>query len=199
MYQHLKDAIITGQIAAGQRLQEREIAKTFNVSATPVREAFRRLSAENFVTINLRKEIMVVEIDEQKGKEMFLVFSNLDLLASQLAGDKITPRDITYLTEQTEKLKTHYKSGKIEAYMKQDLTIHRRIWELSGNSFLYKLLLDLSEKYAFYCNNIITRAANPTSYLLVEDHENLIKAIIQKDTPKIGTILHSHWGKRLFD
>lgn len=199
LYEHLKEAIITGQLAAGQRLQEREIARKFNVSATPVREAFRRLSAENFLTINLRREIMVVEIDEKKAKEMFLVFSHLDLLASRLAVEKIREKNIQRLEALTEKLKGFYQEGKIEEYMKMDLHIHRQIWELSGNSFLTQTLLDLSEKYAFYCNNIISQSDDPASYLLVEDHQNLISAILQRDSEKLETILKSHWGKNLFE
>ncbi|MFW6160079.1 MAG: GntR family transcriptional regulator, partial [Acidobacteriota bacterium] len=46
VYQYLKKAIIRGELKSRQRLQEKEFAKLFNVSTTPVREAFFCLAAE---------------------------------------------------------------------------------------------------------------------------------------------------------
>ena len=51
VYNNLRIGIINNEFKAGQRIYEKEVAKSFGVSTTPVREAFLRLSAEGFITI----------------------------------------------------------------------------------------------------------------------------------------------------
>lgn len=59
IYRHLKSAIIQGELRPNQMLQEKEITELFSASTTPVREAFQRLSAEKYIIINARRDVMV--------------------------------------------------------------------------------------------------------------------------------------------
>lgn len=66
IYSNLKNAILNGNLVAGQQLKQSNIAKENNVSAIPVREAFKMLSADGLVEIIERKGTIVrtVSIDE---------------------------------------------------------------------------------------------------------------------------------------
>lgn len=197
LYSYLKEEILTGEIRSGQRLQERIIAEKYKVSVTPVREAFRRLSSEKLLTINARKEVMVEEVNKDKIKELFEVISPLDLVASKKALNNLDQKTIDRLCQMTEKLVGFHKNNKVKEYMKLDLIIHKTIWQASKNNFLSGYLIELGEKYAFFCNNIIANTQNPTLYLLIDDHLKLIKAIKERDYKKMRTILSLHWLKGL--
>ena len=99
----------------------------------------------------------------------------------------------------TEKLQKYHQENKIKDYMKLDLVIHETIWEACGNEFLSRNLIQLGEKYAFYCNNFISNSENPSSFLLIEDHIRLINAIKEKDGNTLKQILSLHWGKGLIE
>lgn len=200
LYVYLKDAILTGDIKSGSRISERDIAQKFDVSVTPVREAFRRLAAEKFITINARTEVVVIEVTKEKIRELFEVITSLDLFASGKAIKNLTPRELEELSSMTKKLHGHHKANKIKEYMKLDLSIHEKIWNACGNTFLANLLTELGERYAFYCNNFITSSPDPPSYLLIEDHLNIIDILLdQKDEKKLEKVLTLHWGKGLIE
>jgi len=197
LYGYLKEEILTGEIRSGQRLQERAIAEKYQVSVTPVREAFRRLSAEKLLTINARREVIVEVVSRQKIHDLYEVISPLDMLACRKALKRLTEQGIRQLVQMTDKLAGYHRQNRIREYMKMDLLIHETIWRASGNQFLSAYLVELGEKYAFFCNNIIAHSQNPVDYLLVEDHLQLVKAIEGRDPRRLKNILSLHWLKGL--
>jgi DNA-binding GntR family transcriptional regulator len=199
LYGYLKEAILTGEVKSGQRLQERVIAKEYSVSVTPVREAFRRLSAEKLLMINARKEVMVEDVTNLKIKELFEVISPLDLIACKKAVHNLDNNKISSLRDMTLELKSYHDKKMIREYMKLDLIIHETIWKECDNKFLSTYLIELGEKYAFFCNNIIAKAENPSSYLLIDDHLFLLEAIENKNLKAMESILSLHWGKGLIE
>lgn len=200
LYAYLKEAILTGEIKSGSRMSEREIAQKFNVSVTPVREAFRRLSAEKFITINARTEVMVDNVTREKIRELFEIITNLDLFASKKAVKNLSSSELGELESMTKKLHDFHRAKKIKEYMKLDIAIHEKIWNACGNHSLANLLNELGERYAFYCNNFISSSSDPPSFLLIEDHLNIMDVILnQKDEKKLEKILKVHWGKGLID
>jgi DNA-binding GntR family transcriptional regulator len=75
------------------------------------------------------------------------------------------------------------------------MQLHMSIWKHCKNDTLLSLLKNLNEKYAFVCNNIIAKSANPISYLLIQDHLDLITELEAKNLPAIKQLIASHWGK----
>lgn len=63
---YLKNAILRGELKAGDRLVERSIAEKLNISRTPVREALFRLESQRFVSTVPRKGVVVNEISKDE-------------------------------------------------------------------------------------------------------------------------------------
>src|SRR5580704_17973876 len=61
----IRELIITGELAAGGQLRQRELAQRFGVSQTPVREAMRRLESEGLVVGDTHRGFTVVELDDR--------------------------------------------------------------------------------------------------------------------------------------
>ncbi len=195
IFNYLKKSIIEGKLKPNQRIQEKEIARLFNVSTTPTREAFQRLSAEKYLTINARKEVCVASVSAEEIKDLFEVVRVLDAFAAKKALGNLSPKDIEDLNEMTKNMGNWYKQKRIRPYVKQNLKIHFRIWKKCGNDFLYQSLVNLGEKFTFYSNRIFAIIDNPSflekSY---RDHLELMKAIEKRDAGKVEEILLSHWG-----
>ena len=194
IYQYIKQAILSGDLRAKQRILEREIANLYNVSQTPVREAIRRLSGEKYLIINARKEIIVAGASWKEVQELYEVVGLLDFPAVTKAMENITDKDIEDLRKMTRELKNFMDMRKSDSYLDLTLEIHDKIWSLCGNKFLYETLCHLIEKISFFCKQGISpypeEAALQRSF---EDHNNLLKAILNKDTKKLRDIITRHW------
>jgi len=200
IYKYLKNAIIEGKLKPNQRLQEKEIAELFRVSTTPIREAFQRLSAEKYIIISARKEVIVASATLEEIKELFEVVRVLDAFATKKSLKNLTNNDITELKKITEKLDNFYKQKKIQAYVKENLRVHDKLWKACGNKFLYQSLVNLSEKYTFYANQVFfltDKSTDNTSFLdkSHKDHIDLMKAIEKKDGYRVEKLLLYHWGR----
>ena len=200
IYKYLKNAIIERELKPNQRLQEKEIAELFRVSTIPIREAFQRLSAEKYIIISARKKVIVASTTMEEIKELFEVVRVLDAFATKKSLKNLTDNDITELKKMTEKLDNFYKQKKIQAYVKENLRIHDKLWKACGNKFLYQSLVNLIEKYTFYANQVFfltDKSTDNPSYFNKshKDHIDLMKAIEKKDGYRVEKLLLSHWGK----
>ena len=200
IYKYLKEAIISGEIKPEQRIQEKEIAGLFNISTTPVREAFRRLSAEKFLTIDARREVIVTPTSMGEIRELFEVVTILDLFATKKALNNLSPEMVGQLKQMTQELGETYQQKQILPYVKKNLEIHFKIWEHCRNKFLQQTLIDYGEKFAFYSNQFFLLLPDPDAYFekSYNDHLRLIRAIENKDETQVENILVSHWGKGFF-
>jgi len=198
IYQFVKKEIINGNFNPKQRMQEKQIAERFGVSTTPVREAFQRLSAEGFLQITARREVIVAGATLEEIKNFFKVVGVLDSYATKEIIHKLCDEDIEELKKITDKLAEYYRNGKVNVYFKENLKFHNTLWKKCDNKFLYQSLANLAEKSAFYANQL---AIHTPSYLdsSYKDHVDLIKAIEKKDNNEVERILIYHWGGSFFD
>ena len=99
IYETLKNAIIRGEIEPSQRLFEMEVAKIFNASRTPVREAFRRLEQDGAAERLAQGGIRVPQLDEQTIQDLFNLRAILEVHAIELASARISAEEIAYLKQ----------------------------------------------------------------------------------------------------
>lgn len=84
--EHVRERIATGDLAAGERINESELAATLDVSRTPLREALSRLAAEGLVSVRARRGFFVQALPPVRVRELYQVRAILDPAALELAG-----------------------------------------------------------------------------------------------------------------
>src|SRR3954447_22937229 len=90
----IRDAILTGTLRPGEKVAEPELAERFGISRTPIREAFRQLESEGYLTVIPRKGAVVVSFSEKDIEEFYAIKSILEGYAAKRACDKMTDREI---------------------------------------------------------------------------------------------------------
>ena len=90
IYRILREAILNGQLKPGERLVQEELAKSFNVSRMPVREAVTQLAADGFVTIEPHKGAIVKEFSVHEIEELYFLRSKFEPLAAAESLHKLT-------------------------------------------------------------------------------------------------------------
>ncbi len=86
--EELRIAILSGEFEPGRRLLETDLAKHFNVSPTPIREAMRRLEAEGLLSSEPHRGVQVAEANIDETRELYLIRMALEDLAIRLAWER---------------------------------------------------------------------------------------------------------------
>ena len=196
IYEHLKESILSKELEPNQRINEQEIADSFEVSRTPIREAVVRLAAEGFVDIVSHREALVKEVSYKELKEVFQVIGVLDRLAAHLIVDKIDSHELTKLEKLTSKMERHFIMREVEKFLDLNYSIHERLWDYltDKNMFLQKELRFCVNKLKM-CYYPLNRAFEDPKILRksMTSHKEIMEAIKEKNTAKLETIIFDHW------
>src|SRR5271170_2982029 len=101
----IRELIITGELAAGQQLRQRDLAQRFGVSQTPVREAMRRLESEGLVIGDTHRGFTVVMPDDGPVEENFQIRAALESLGASLAARKIDEAGLARLQQLNDRMR----------------------------------------------------------------------------------------------
>lgn len=198
IYNCLKKAIIENKIEPNQKINEKEIADSFKVSRTPVREALVRLEAEGFTKITSHRDVVVKEVSYAELAEIFQVIGILDCLAVSLVVDKIDPKEFIKVEKMTIKLEHYYSQKEIEKFIDMNYAIHSRIWDNLTNSYLQKSLRHCLA-HIKRCNYALSSAFNKKEILdaSMRAHKKISAALNKKDKEKLKHIIQEHWNPPL--
>ena len=125
----LREMITRGELPPGKLLRQRDLAKLFNVSPTPVREALRRLESEGLVGSELHRGSHVAEIDVDEQEENYLILAELEALATKLAVEKMTPRDLHEVQACEQAFAQVAEDRSVEPTADLNREFHFRIYE----------------------------------------------------------------------
>jgi DNA-binding GntR family transcriptional regulator len=128
----LRDAISDGEFPPGAPLRETALAKDFGVSATPVREALRRLEREGLVTSRSHHGTIVAEMTPATMAQLYELHETLEAHAVRRATEQ-GPHDLSRLHEFVHRMDDHLAPGDQARFNQLDLRFHRTLNELGGN------------------------------------------------------------------
>src|SRR5437660_7716145 len=96
-YAVLREAIVTNTLKPGTRLRADDLAKKLGVSKTPVREALRKLQAEDLITVSSGNALTVKSITEEQLFEIYYTREALEGMAARLAAENAGPMELAKL------------------------------------------------------------------------------------------------------
>jgi DNA-binding GntR family transcriptional regulator len=134
----IRQLIITGELAAGGQLRQRDLAQRFGVSQTPVREALRRLESEGLVVGDAHRGFTVVEPDDGPVEENFQIRAALESLGASLAARKIDSGGIEALRDLNEAMRALADDDPRYADLNREF--HFAVYEHAGSPLLLSLM-----------------------------------------------------------
>lgn len=189
-YGYLRELIINGTFAPGQRLTLAEVSSACGMSHMPVREALLRLDRDGLLESEPHKGVRVVELSLKEAKELFAVRTELEGLAAFAAcaaGDSQIVKDLTLINLQFS-----------DAFERHDLTalgaanqqFHERILQAGGNAVLARMLREVwsaSQRYRLGYKLIPGRA-----HCTIEEHASIIAAMASGDPERARVAARAH-------
>jgi len=140
VYEQILSAIVTGQIAPGERLIQEKIASEINISRTPVREALLRLEQEGVLEMQGRKGFAIRQISEEEVIHVYGAREAVEGYAAYWVAANRTPERIAAIQDMVDTERAE-QSDDVEVEFRLNKAIHRMIVEQTGN----KVLIDLFE------------------------------------------------------
>jgi DNA-binding GntR family transcriptional regulator len=188
----LKEEILSGRLLPGQRIDLQGLAKSWNISPTPLRDAARSLETQGLVSVSPRRGVFVAEVDKKALKEIFELRVALECTATELATP-IVP------IQEAEDALTAYKRARDATNERErrkalaaiDNLIHDVMIRNCGNSRLIKIMNGLRDHVRWSQQTVIARVPQPYNDTLPE-HIRIAEAVCRRDTAAAVVAMREH-------
>jgi DNA-binding GntR family transcriptional regulator len=185
---HIRGGIRDGRFAPGQRLIEGDLQASLGVSRGPIREAVRRLAAENILRVELHKGARVRQITPEEIKAIYDVREVLEGLACRLAAQN--PEFPDARLQALEKDYDRQSDSSARGYLAYNERFHRLIVQSSRNTELIRLVENLQIPTLLLLMHILVDA--PSIARARAEHRPIVRAILKRDGPAAERAMRAH-------
>ncbi len=190
VFQNLRRAILKGELEPGERLMEIHLAKRLGVSRTPIREAIRKLELEGLVVMIPRRGAVVASITEKDMRDVLEVRRTLEMMAVEVACDRISEQDLKRLREAAGEFERSRDSGDIIRVAQADMDFHEVIYSATGNLRLVNILSNLREQMYRYRMEYLKDTSGYDR--LRAEHARIYQAICEKNKEMARQAIQEH-------
>jgi DNA-binding GntR family transcriptional regulator len=187
----LREQILSGELAMGQRLTEQGVAEAMGTSAGPVREAFASLTYEGLLMSLPNRGTFVSSVSEGEARGAYDVRQRLEFYAFELARDRLPPEINRELDDLITALKEAALRSDYPTMIGLDMRFHGIFYAHSGNPILiaiWPLLEGTIRKFVSVAGPQYTRDFNE----LALRHERLLADYRRGDMDAVERELAQH-------
>lgn len=190
VFENLKQAIIRGDMAPGDRIVESHIAEGLDISRTPVREAIHKLEREGLLKRLPKGGFTVVNLTREDIEETFGIRCVLESYAARLAAVNHRAEELKALEEKIGEFQSSLDDGHFDELPRINTEFHNLFYALSRSPKLIKLINDLRDQIFRY--RMILLKTDSHAKTSNEDHRKMVKAIRERDAMKVEKIVREH-------
>jgi len=190
VFETLKDAIVKQDLKPGERLMEIQLADEMGVSRTPVREAIRRLEQEGLVVMMPRKGAYVAGISMKDIHDVYEVRSALEVLAVELAAERITDAELEELGRQVVRESEVTEANEINELVYIDSSFHEMIYQYARNTRLVHFINVLQEQMQRY--RAVSLANVGRSRSALDEHKEIVDALAAHNGKLAAKLVKEH-------
>lgn len=189
----LQTAIVTGELAPGEKIGEVELCSRFNLTRGPLREALGRLESRGLLVRRPHAGVKVVSVSAAELLELYRIREVMEGLAARQAAERMTDEEIAELKTTLDSHEKMIEQARGQAYYQAegDYDFHHRIATGSRNAKLAQMLLgDLYYMVRMYRYRLSTSAGRPHKAL--DEHRRIVEAIAQRDSELAEFLMKRH-------
>jgi DNA-binding GntR family transcriptional regulator len=190
-YRALREQIATGALSPGERVTERALAVRLGVSATPIREALRRLEQERLVERVAARQLRVAAHSELSLRELMYTEAVVRAAAARIATPKITAETLDAMGQLIEELERDPEAGDPE----DQLALARRFDELLLDAAGNDVITGLIDTVSIFGWSLRVRAvramhASPEIGLSrIRAHREILTALRARNADRVETLV----------
>jgi len=192
VYHRLKQQVLSGQIAPGERLVVQTIAKQLDVSLSPVRESLQRLAVDRLIEFHPHRGATAVTPTPEDFQELYLVRAQLERLAARLAHPNLS-------ADQLDELDQTIAAGQRcldqpddaqQAWIAADERFHRVILEAAGNTLLRESIAGLRDRIRLH-RQVYFQSSQRIKQSVAE-HQAILNALRTGTPDDADRLMHTH-------
>lgn len=186
----LQPLIISGELAPGAKVPEKDLCARFGVSRTPMREALKVLASDSLVRLEPNRGAWVTLVTVAEVEEVFPVLGALEALAGELACKHITDAEVETVRMLHTQMLQSYEDRQLDTYFTLNQQIHRAILLAARNDTLTASseALSLRMQRARYLANL----SEARWFAAVQEHEKILHFLTLRDGKALGKTLLDH-------
>lgn len=190
----IRDLIITGHLAMGEKISESKLAEQLGISTTPVREAFAFLEREGLVSILPQRGTFVFKLQPGELNYICELRVALEPAALQLAMERQREPFLAALGETVESMERAIGKSDIPTYLTLDTRFHQTFFDHSGNPYLERAYGLISGKIAALRNRLGTDPHHTAKSL--REHRSMLGHLAKGRTTDAIQVLLKHIARK---
>ncbi len=184
----LRRSILNGELVGGTRLSLADLASTFEVSTTPVREALRELSFEGLIRLDSYRGGTVSAVTRADVEEIIRIRQLLEPVAAREAVAGMTPR---ILEEAEAILREMAASDSWGVWVQGNRAFHQKLYEASASRRLVSVISSLQNTQVVFVSTTLSKSPF-LKETATKDHNEMMEAIRAGDGERLVEITLRH-------
>lgn len=186
----IRQLVVNGVLAPGQRVRERELCEQLDVSRTPVREAIKALIQEGLLEALPNRSAVVSTLDPDEVRALTTVLATLESLAAELAASTATADDVNQAYAAHEEMIRLHERGDLRGYFAANKHFHRTIVSSTRNPVLlwtWDQLATRVDRVRFASNLQPERWTKA-----IQEHSSILRALSAHDAEEASRLMRQH-------
>jgi phosphonate utilization transcriptional regulator len=186
----LERQILSGELRAGERLNEVALAQRLEVSRGPIREALRSLEEAGLVEFEKNRGAAVRVITAQAAVEIYEIRAALEAVACRRLGARVTAEQVDELHPIVDAMDIAAERGDVGAFNRQNIAFHERVVEFAGSRELAVMYRRLVGNLTLF--RLRTLAVEGSLAESNAEHRRILECLAAADGPQAVRLMQEH-------
>ena len=185
----IREMILDGSIAPGERLNEVALASALGISRGPLREAIQRLAGEGLLTMITHRGAFVRTLEPREIEELYDLRCAYEMYACRLVCERATDEELADLDAfvlETAELMSTDADGRYPA----DRDFHRRLLTLAGNAMLERAALETQAQISLA--RTMSAKAPVRAKAALGEHADVVAALQSRSADQAVLLIREH-------
>lgn len=192
VYHTLREAIMRGELAPGQRLRIEELAHQLGVSPIPVREALQMLQSERLVENVPHVGATVARISKDAITEIFTVMEGLEMVATRAAAQRLTPDALQHLTTLLQAMDQAVANQAYDEWSELNTQWHSAVVQIAGMPMLQEMTDRVLNQWdrvrRYYLKGVLVHRMAQAQ----QEHWQILEAMRTRDYERLERLVRQH-------
>ncbi len=190
VFENLKNAIVRGEMAPGNRLVESRIAEALDISRTPIRVAIFKLEREGYLQKQPRGGFIVLGLTRDGIEETFGIRSILESYAARLSALNHRKDELKPLYRKVDEYESHLLKNRLDSLTRINTEFHDLLYALSHSPKLNKMINDLGDQ--IYRFRQIILKDKKLARVSNADHKQMLHLIEKREADEVERLVREH-------